>query len=184
MARRRRPAVKRRPTRKKKNDPTVAIIILVGIGFLVIVGGVYFVSTQKTSKVVKKKRPPPVDVLDEEFSPPEPIPKPKSETQPVAPPEGPEPPSGPGTDFSPVFHPASLNRLPLAVALPEDEGLLAESVSFPPNANCRLELDVPADGDAHDMKIARDSNSDGRWRISIPAQDTPVAEITLDEDGI
>ena len=182
MAHRRRPAVKRRPTRKKKNDPTVTIIILVGIGFLVIVGGVYFVSTQKAPKVAKQKRPPPVDVLDEEFSPPEPIPKPKPKPQPVAP--RPKPKPDPKTDFSPVFNPASLNRLPLAVALPEDEGLLAESVSFPPNANCRLELDVPAYGDAHDMKIARDPKSGGRWRISIPAQDTPVAEITLDEDGI
>ena len=32
---------------------------------------------------------------------------------------------------------------------------------FLPNANCRLELDVPAYGDAHDMKIARDPKSDG-----------------------
>ncbi len=182
MARRRRPAVKGRPTRKKKNDPTVVIILFVGIGFLVIATGVYFISTQTTSKVVKKKKSQPVDVEGEGFSRPEPTSKPKSKSQPVAP--RPKPKPDPKTDFSPVFNPASLNRLPLAVALPEDEGLLAESVSFPPNANCRLELDVPAYGDAHDMKIARDPKSGGRWRISIPAQDTPVAEITLDEDGI
>ena len=182
MAHRRRPAVKRRPARKKKNDSTVTIILFVGIGFLVIAAGVYFVSTQKAPKVAKQKRPQQVDVEGEEFSRPEPTSKPKSKPQPVAP--RPEPKPDPKTDFSPVFNPASLNRLPLAVALPEDEGLLAESVSFPPNANCRLELDVPAYGDAHDMKIARDPKSDGRWQIVIPAQDTPVAEITLDEDGI
>ena len=34
------------------------------------------------------------------------------------------------------------------------------------------------------MKIARDPKRDGRWQVVIPAQDTPVAEITLDEDGI
>jgi len=182
MAHRRRPAVKRRPARKKKNDPTVTIILFVGIGFLVIAAGVYFVSTQKAPKVAKKKRPQQVDVEGEEFSRPEPTSKPKSKPQPVAP--RPKPKPDLKTDFSPVFNPASLNRLPLAVALPEDEGLLAESVSFPPNANCRLELDVPAYGDAHDMKIARDPKRDGRWQIVIPAQDTPVAEITLDEDGI
>ena len=119
MAHRRRPAVKSRPARKKKNNPTVAIILFVGIGFLAIAAGVYFVSTQKAPKVATKKRPQQVDVEGEEFSRPEPTSKPKSKPQPVAP--RPEPKPDPKTDFSPVFNPASLNRLPLAVALPEDE---------------------------------------------------------------
>ena len=175
-------AHRRRPARKKKRDPTFAIILFVGIGFLAIAAGVYFVSTQKTPKVAKKKKPQPVDSVDGESSQPKPLLKPKPKPLLPAPLPGPEP--DPEIDFSPVFDPASLNRLPNAVALPEDEGLLAGDVSFPPQANCRLQLDVPAFGDAHGMKIARDPKSDGRWRIAIPAQDTPIAEITLDKDGI
>ena len=34
------------------------------------------------------------------------------------------------------------------------------------------------------MKIARSPNRDGSWQIEIPTQDTPVADITLDKDGI
>ena len=182
MAKRGQPAVKRRPARKKKNDPTVAIILFVGIGFLVIVGGVYFVSTQKAPKVAKKESNKPQAVT--ELAPP--IPKPPvAQIDGIQEPHLPAPrPGVPKPKPSEIFHPASLNRLPNAVALPEDEGLLAGDVSFPPQANCRLQLDVPAYGHAHGMKIARGPNSDGRWQIEISAQDTPIAEITLDEDGI
>ncbi len=183
MAHRRRPTVKRRPARKKKRDPTVAIILFVGIGFLAIAAGVYFVSTQKTPKVAKKESNKPQAVT-------KPVPKPKPKppakpTQAEPKPQQPAPPSSvPKPTPSESFHSASLHALPAAVALPEDKGLLAGDVSFPPQANCRLQLDVPAYGHVHGMKIARGPNRDGSWQIGIPAQDTPVAEITLDEDGI
>jgi hypothetical protein len=180
MAKRRQPAVKRQPSRKKKRDPTVAIILFVGIGFLALAAGVYFASTQKAPKVAKK-----------ESNEPQAVPQPASKPKPPAKPKRPEPkpqrpaprPGVPKPKPGEIFHPSSLNRLPNAVALPEDEGLLAGDVFFPPQANCRLQLDVPAYGHAHGMKIARGPNS-GAWQIAIPAQDTPVAEITLDEDGI
>ena len=185
MAQRRRPAVKRQPSRKKKRDPTVAIILFVGIGFLAIVAGVYFVSTQKAPKVAKKKSNKPQAVTQ---SVPKPKPKPKPPAKPKRAepkPQRPAPPSGvPKPKPTEIFRPESLRALPSAVTLPEDEGLLAGDVSFPPQANCRLQLDVPAFGNAHGMKIARGPNRDGRWQIEIPAQDTPVAEIILDEDGI